>query len=265
MSKKHNEYIAVFDSGVGGITVLHEALKHLPNEQFIYYADSANVPYGDKSPEKVRRLIEDAFQGLVTYPLKAVVLACNTATSIAADSLRRKYNFPIIGMEPAIKPALLNADEGKVLVLGTKLTLAEEKFNNLVKQFDRSNRIDSLPFPELVDFAEEYDFNSALVKKTIREKFKQINWAEYYAIVLGCTHFLYFKKTFKKMLPKQISIFDGNQGTVKHLLDFIKPTTHHSEQEIVCLLSGMKVSNEAITPFLNYLDEKSFRHIHKKD
>ncbi|MGB1243021.1 MAG: glutamate racemase, partial [Chitinophagales bacterium] len=124
--------IAFFDSGVGGISVLKEALTLLPNENYLYFADSKNAPYGVKSSEHIRSLMLDATDFLAQQNIKALVVACNTGTSVAIKDLRKKYSFPIIGMEPAIKPALLNDLSKKVLVFATERTLLEDKFHSLV-------------------------------------------------------------------------------------------------------------------------------------
>ena len=115
--------IGIFDSGIGGLTVLAEALKEIPKGEFIYFADTGNVPYGTKSKEEVKDLVLRAGEFLYSKKIDALVVACNTATSIGIEELRKKYNVPIIGMEPAVKLALNKEDNKKVLVMSTDLTL----------------------------------------------------------------------------------------------------------------------------------------------
>ncbi|KJB86850.1 hypothetical protein AZ66_16365, partial [Paenibacillus sp. E194] len=146
--------IAFFDSGIGGITVLAEAMKHMPHEQYLFYADTLHVPYGTKSQSEVMRHVHSAVEDIMQHNVKALVIACNTATSIAASELRRKYDIPIIGMEPAVKPAVeMNRDNGKsVLVFATALTLSQNKYHTLISRIDEEHIVDSIPLPELVEY-----------------------------------------------------------------------------------------------------------------
>jgi glutamate racemase len=209
--------IAIFDSGIGGITVLKEAMNVLPNEDFIYYADTAHVPYGTKSKEEVQKYILDAAAFLLSKKIKALVLACNTATSIAVNELREKYDFPIIGMEPAVKPAVERTSGKRVLVLATQLTLQEQKFKDLVAKVDNAHIVDFLALPELVESAERFVFEEETILPLLKNKFAHLSLSSYGTVVLGCTHFLFYKKAFEKVFPPLIHIIDGNEGTVRQL------------------------------------------------
>ena len=211
--------IGFLDSGLGGITVLKEALKLLPNEDYLYYADTLHVPYGEKSKDEVKGYIFDAVDFLISQGIKALVVACNTATSIAINDLRLKYDFPVIGMEPAVKPAVIkNGFSGKrVLVFATALTLTESKFHELVSQVDQNNIVDFLPLPGLVILAEKLEFGSDTVIPYLKEKLSSYDLSLYGTVVLGCTHFPLFIDSFKKILPQDIDIIDGAYGTIKHL------------------------------------------------
>jgi glutamate racemase len=211
--------IGLFDSGIGGLTVLYEAQKLLPNEDYIYYADTVNVPYGEKTKAEVAGLVFDAVTFIIKQGVKAVVIACNTATSAAVEPLRARYDLPIIGMEPAVKPAVKigrNANK-RVLVTATPMTLREEKLHNLIERSDSSDIVDLLPLPGLVRFAEKLDFNSAAVISYLQEQLKPYDLDAYEAVVLGCTHFIYYKDVLKKLLPSGVELIDGNQGTVRQL------------------------------------------------
>lgn len=245
--------IGFFDSGVGGITVLQHAMTVMPYENFIYYADIANVPYGTKTAEEIYPLVEHAADILLQEGVKAIVLACNTATSAAATKLRIKYSIPIIGMEPAIKPAVLNSDPRKVLVLATELTLREKKFIELINQLDAHDRIDGLAAGELVNFAEEFDFDSYKLQSYLKTLFKQVDIQSYHSIVLGCTHFSYFLKNIKSILPAHIHILDGIKGTVKELQRKINSVEKSHLGKLECILSGTKVDPDVIQPYLNLL------------
>ena len=139
--------IGVFDSGVGGISVLKEAVKLLPNEDFIFFGDSKNAPYGVKSVEQVYQLSKKIVTDFIAQDAKAIVIACNTATSAAAKRLRSEHpEIPIIGLEPALKPAVLAKENSHVLVMATPLTLKEQKFADLMKRFESQAKISNLPF-----------------------------------------------------------------------------------------------------------------------
>ncbi len=210
--------IAFFDSGIGGLSVLHEALHVLPNEQFLYFSDGKNIPYGTKSREEVRDLVFAAFDFLAKKRLKAAVVACNTATSVCIEELRARHSFPIIGMEPAVKPALAEAAGKRVLVFATELTLRLEKFHSLVQRIDNEGLVDYLPLQKLVALAEQFEFSDAAVLPYLREKLGGVNWGQYGCVVLGCTHFPFFKKQFQQLVPASVGMVDGNLGTVQQLL-----------------------------------------------
>ncbi|MBS9776224.1 MAG: glutamate racemase [Fusobacterium sp.] len=210
--------IAVFDSGIGGLSVLHLALKKLPNENFIYFADKDNVPYGTKSKKEILKYVDTAVDFMLKQNIKAIVVACNTATSAAIKEIREKYKDTIIiGMEPAVKKAVDLYPDKKVLVIATPLTVKGEKMNKLISKFDKNNLVNLISLPKLVEFAENKIFNSEEVKKYLEDEFKDINFDEYSSIVLGCTHFNYFKKILRDILPKHIKFLDGNEGTINKL------------------------------------------------
>lgn len=215
--------IGIFDSGVGGLTVLNEAIKQLPHEDFIYFRDSKNFPYGDKNPVELKKIIISNIKSLVNNGCKAVVIACNTATSIAIEDLRKKFDIPIIGMEPAIKPALENKHK-KVLVLATPVTLKLEKFNRLKNKLDKDDDLIILPAKGLADLIEKTvleKLDKKEIEKYVKNLFSSVNKEEISTIVLGCTHYVFIKDLIKKIFPGK-SIIDGNAGTVQYLKKTLK-------------------------------------------
>lgn len=215
-----NKPIVFFDSGLGGISALKEAVQMLPGEDFLFFGDTRHVPYGTKSVEEIKELVFNAMDQIMKYKPKAVILACNTATSAAAKDLREYYTTPILGMEPAIKPALVGEKSGgkKVLMISTELTAKAEKLANLREKVDREGRLEVLPMPSLVEFAEELKFEGPEVVKSIEENFASYNLEEFESIVLGCTHFIWFLPVFEKILPSHLRYIDGNYGTIQHLI-----------------------------------------------
>lgn len=210
--------IALFDSGIGGLTVLSHARRVLPSEEFLFFADRDHVPYGTKSVPAVRGFVRAAFHFLVEkQKADAVVVACNTATSVAVDEMRRLYDVPIIGMEPAVKKALEQDAGRRVLVTATPITINGEKLRRLVSAYDEKNLVDLLALPRLVEFAERCEFVSPRVEEYLWNALTPYDLRNYSAIVLGCTHFNYFKDTLRRLLPKTVGFVDGNEGTVEEL------------------------------------------------
>ena len=167
----NNRPIGFFDSGMGGLSVLHQAIKILPYEKYIYYADTDNVPYGLKTNEQINEYVENAVKYMMTQNVKAVVIACNTATSVAVENLRKKYDLPIIGIEPAVKPAIKLNKEKRVLLIATPVTVREEKLKKLLNEVDKENKIDLKALPNLVKFAENEEFDAQMnLLKAAREK-----------------------------------------------------------------------------------------------
>ena len=214
--------IAVFDSGIGGLSVLYEARKALPQEEFVFFADENNVPYGTKSKEEVQALVADAFDFLVGKGVKAIVVACNTATSAAVTEMRRRYDLPIIGMEPAAKKALDMDGEHRVLVVATPVTVKGNKMKVLIEHVDKQHLVDLHPLPRLVEYAESQEFNSQAVLDYLARELSGYDFSQYSSLVLGCTHFNYFKDTFREILPGNVSLVDGNGGTVRELIRRLK-------------------------------------------
>jgi glutamate racemase len=245
--------IGFFDSGIGGLTVLYEALKILPNERFLYFSDGENAPYGVRPKEEVKQLVLNAVAFMAQQPLKALVIACNTATSVAIEDLRQKYDFPIIGMEPAVKPALALAAPKRVLVFATNLTLQLEKFQQLVDRVDTDNRVDYLPLQELVMVAERFEFDQTSILHYLHQKLSGFNLNHYGAVVLGCTHFPFFKSYMRQALPAHIHIVDGNEGTVRNLRNKIHPQIHPGPANIQYFISQKPQSAPYFERYLDWM------------
>ncbi len=210
--------IAFFDSGIGGLTVLHQAKKMMPQEDYLYYADTDHVPYGRKTKEEIRQYVQSAADFIAEQDVKALVVACNTATSVAIQSLRARYSFPILGMEPAVKPAvhLVKASK-RVLVTATPVTLREQKMQALLLQVDQEHKTDLLPLPKLVELAEQGCFTDGQAEAYLRDVLREVDIKQYCTVVLGCTHFNYFKDSFRAIFGTETTLLDGSSGTVNNL------------------------------------------------
>ena len=213
--------IGIMDSGIGGLTVLKECLVQIPNHEYLYYADSRNAPYGKKTPEEVYDLTVKVVDELVHLGAEIIVLACNTATSAAAAGLRAKYDIPIIGMEPAIKPALAAAGSKRVLVAATELTLKQPKFRNLIDTLAAVDKVDYVALTDLVTFAEAGNFSRNEISAYLQEQLAEFAPADYGSVVLGCTHFPLFKAYFAEFFPDDVEILDGAVGTTKRIKAFV--------------------------------------------
>jgi len=227
-----NKPIGVFDSGIGGISVLALAEKMLPNEKFVYYGDDINAPYGNRSEDEIRRLSLDCAHFLADKDVKAFVVACNTATTTAIVDIRKAYSLPVISMEPAIKPAFNYLKDGKMIVLATEATLKQKKYLDLKdKMPDKSKIVDS-PCRELATLVEQghYDDDVAVdyISSVLETHEKDID-----VIVLGCTHYLFVKdaidKAAQRVYGKKLPQIDGNEGTVKQLIRVLKDRNLLSE------------------------------------
>jgi glutamate racemase len=216
--KLEDKPVGFFDSGVGGISVLREAVKLLPKENFVYFGDSENAPYGVKPVEEVRKLAFAAVDFLLNKNVKAVVVACNTATSAAIKDLRREYDgIPIIGIEPALKPAVEFNRKGKILIMATPMTLAEKKFSSLMKKYEEEAEIQPLPCPGLVELIESGVTEGPLIEDYLRRKLEPFLEGGIAAVVLGCTHYPFIKGSLKNVMKKDTPIIDGSQGTARQL------------------------------------------------
>ncbi|MCL1905556.1 MAG: glutamate racemase [Clostridiales bacterium] len=210
-------YILCFDSGIGGLTTLAHARHLLPREDFIYYADTAHAPYGSRPRTEVLELTRAAIAELRPLGIKTVLLACNAATSAGAATLRGEMELPLVGLEPAIKPAL-KAVNGKVVVLGTVLTVRGEKFHNLLESLPQHDRVQALGCPGLVELIEE-DPEHKDIEPYLRELLHPYE-KEMSALVLGCTHYIFLQPLFKRLWP-DTPLFDGNDGISRRLAQIL--------------------------------------------
>ena len=207
--------IGVFDSGVGGVSVLREMLRLMPNENYIYLGDSKNAPYGTKSHEEILYHATACAEQLLKDGIKALVVACNTATSVCIEPLRQKYPYmPVVGIEPAVKPAIECEENALIAVMATPLTLSEGKFINLVDSCNASSRIIPLPCPGLMEIVEKGISGQNEAYEYLDELFRSIPQVD--AVVLGCTHYPFVKHIISEVLPN-IRIYDGGLGTARQL------------------------------------------------
>lgn len=232
-----NKKIGMFDSGIGGLTILKELKKLLPNEDYIYYADSKNNPYGEKSDTELMKIVTNIVDYLISRDVKIIVIACNTATTRCIKRLRMMYpDIPFVGTEPAIKVACDN-NYKNTLVMATPGTIKAERTHELVKNYKRKGqKIKLLPCKGLADtieFGTKKDVNRVLHNLLHSYYNKGID-----SIVLGCTHYPYAKKNIQKLFPNA-KLIDGNKGVsnqVKRVLksmNLLNNKTEKGSEEII--------------------------------
>ena len=213
MNKKQ-DYIAVFDSGVGGISVLKELMQLMPEENYLYFGDSANAPYGNRPTEQVRSLTLESARYLVDCGIKALVVACNTATSAAIEILRQTYqDLIVVGIEPALKLAADRFPNGRIGVMATQVTLREEKFAHQLERFPNA-QVSLIPAPGLVELVEAGGANTPAAEQLLMPILAPYR-GKLDALVLGCTHYPFVKETIGNILGEETMLLDGGEGTAR--------------------------------------------------
>lgn len=220
--EKLREPIAVFDSGMGGISVLRELVRVMPKERFYYYGDSKNAPYGTKTKEEVYRLTSLHVRDFLRRGVKGVCIACNTATSAAVRPLREAYpDLPLVGIEPALKPATSFMEHPKVLVMATPMTIREEKFHNLLKKYGEEADVYPLACPGLMEYVEAGKGGSEEVLQFLKDMLKDYAPGGAYgpmdAVVTGCTHYPFVADQIEEALGGGTRVFDGANGTAREM------------------------------------------------
>ncbi len=253
--------VGIFDSGMGGLSVLHRALQMMPGVDYIYYADKEHVPYGEKSVEQVKSYVDEIIRFLIGKEVDAIVIACNTATSVATREYRSEFPIPIIGMEPAVKRAVEEYQDipGRVLVAATPITIAGEKLQQLVDRVDRAGKVDLIALPQLVRFAESLEFESDEVIDSLKMSLQGYPVEEYKAFVMGCTHFNYFKESYRQIFPEMTKFVDGVDGTLRQLVRKLPRELNAEEREgigqVAYYYSGVEVDEKGLREIDIYMKQ----------
>ncbi len=209
--------IGVFDSGLGGISVLRELYQIMPEENYIYFGDSKHAPYGTKPLEEIRRLTIANVEMLLERGAKGIVVACNTATAAAVRILRGKYpNLPLVGIEPALKPAAMQPGHPTVLVMATPMTIQGDKYKHLRTRYESEADIIGLPCPGLMEFVETGNTHGEDLRAFLEDLLMPYI-RETDAIVLGCTHYPFVRELIQQIAGERVRIFDGGNGTAREM------------------------------------------------
>jgi glutamate racemase len=207
----------VFDSGVGGLSTLKEIRRSLPCEDVIYFADSQHAPYGDKSAEAVKRRADVVVTFLAGQGAKAIVVACNTATAVAVDHLRKTQTVPVVAMEPAVKPAVSLARSGKIGVLATTLTLTSRKFLDLVDRYRGEVDVLAQPCPGLVERVEAGDLSGQATRALVERYASALLERGADTIVLGCTHYSFLQPVIQDVCGAGVTIIDPSPAVAREV------------------------------------------------
>lgn len=217
----NNQPIGLFDSGIGGTSIWKAIHQLLPNENSIYLADSKNAPYGQKSKDEIIALSIKNTEFLLEQNAKIIVVACNTATTNAIKELRAKYDVPLIGIEPAIKPAANNSKTQTIGILATKGTLSSELFNKAVEIYQDTTIVEQVGFG-LVKLIEDGQIHSPEMTQLLRSYLEPMIEANIDYLVLGCSHYPYLIPQIKKILPEHIKIIDSGEAVARQTQKVLK-------------------------------------------
>lgn len=272
------DFIGVFDSGMGGISTLIELVKAFPEQKFVYFGDNINAPYGVKSTKEILDLSDAIAHSFVQAGAKAIVIACNTATSASIDVLRQKYDIPVIGIEPELEQAIIENAGKNILVIGTNATLSSDLYNQKLQSYLQKrgkkapHRVDSIPMPKLVELVESGKISKRDVEEVMADIDEDI-LIQSSAIVLGCTHFVLLKsQIFHYMNDRgvDIKLYEGNAKLIKKLSDALKSDINRNEilfekikdlNNVILLSSDASKLDRMQFLFEEYFDSKEKRNL----
>ena len=249
--------IGLFDSGIGGLSIYNEIKNSMPNESTIYIADNLNAPYGKKAESEIIQLSIKNTQKLVDLRCKLIIVACNTATTNAIEILRKKFNIPIVGIEPAIKPAMLETKSNNIGVLATEKTLSSNLFLKTSDRFSKGINIHEQIGFDLVKIIEENGINEELLIPKLREYIEPMLEKNIDHLVLGCTHYYYLMYLLKKILPNGVKILDSSRAVTKRVKNLLKDyniDSNTSKTKNIFLCTG---NDNVIKKFLSSNDKIS--------
>jgi len=228
----NNQPIGFFDSGVGGLSIWREVVNLLSEESTIYFADQAFFPYGAKSQSTIQRRMEKICQFLINKQVKLIVIACNTATVSGIDFLRRKFNVPFVGVEPAIKPAIKLSKTGVVGVLATKRTILSQRQNELIKQFNQGKRVISIDGSDLTPLVEQGRIDFPETEKILKKLLLPLKKEKVDVFVLASTHYVFLKKQIQAIVSPEVKVIDSSQAVARQTKRFLNLIPIHDRFSI---------------------------------
>jgi glutamate racemase len=222
--------IGVFDSGLGGLWILKYLEQELPGYNFIYYADQANIPYGSHTPDEILKFSKNITDFLIGKDCKLIVIACNTATSAAISELRKEYNIPFVGIEPAVKPASENSKTGHIGVLATKVTAEGKKLEESIEKFASNVKVHTIVGYGLVELVEAGKADTDEAEELLSKYIEPLIEKNIDQLVLGCTHYAFLINRIKKIVGDKVSIVDPAPAVVKRVQKIIEENKIYNQQ-----------------------------------
>ena len=204
--------VGVLDSGLGGLSVLRALRARLPSEDYLYCADNGNAPWGDKTEAFIIDRTRAMIQFLLERDAKAIVIACNTATATAAETVRREFNLPIIGIEPAVKPAAKLSHSGRFGVLGTTRTITSDRYHNLLVRFTQGTHVMSVAAPGLMECVERGELNTPKTRELLKKYLTPMLDAGIDTLVLACTHYPFLTDAIREVAGRPLQIIEPSSA-----------------------------------------------------
>ena len=218
-----NNPIGIFDSGVGGLTVVNKLFHVLPKENIVYFGDTARVPYGNKSKETVTRFSKEIVKFLLKFKVKLIVVACNTASSLSLEALKRSFSVPIIGViKPGAEKALALSKTKRIGVIGTEATISSSAYAKKIKEIERSAFVAGMACPLFVPLVENGWLNDEITLKIIKVYLAPILEKRIDALILGCTHYPLLKNAIQKITGKKIKLVDSSMAVAEYIKRFLE-------------------------------------------
>jgi len=225
MNDHSDSPIGVFDSGLGGLTVVKEIIHHLPNERIVYFGDTARVPYGTKSGETIIRYSREIVRALLKHKVKMIVVACNTASSLALEVLKKEFNIPILGViEPGARKAAQVTRNKKVGIIATSSTVKSGKYARKIVQLDKHITVTSLSCPLFVPLVEEGWFEHAVTYQVAQQYLGTMKKNKVDTLILGCTHYPLLKGVLHNVMGPKVQLVDSAQEVALQVKELLTKT-----------------------------------------
>jgi glutamate racemase len=260
MKANKDDPIGIFDSGLGGVSTLGQAMHMLAQEKFIYYGDSGVPPYAFMTAAQIRQRCHRICDGFIAQRAKAIVIACNTATSAALEDLKTRYDIPVLGIVPAIEAAVAQGGSGKILLLATEFTIQSETLRELIQHYGADREIETRAPREMIDLVESGRIDGPQMEACIRRFFEDLDADTFGAVVFGCTHLGFLNRLIGDVLGPDIYIADGNKEAIEQLvrvlntLDLLRAAGDHSGE--------VDISNSGGAQYVQNAQKMLRTHLH---
>ena len=245
MNNNANQHIGIFDSGLGGLTVLKELKQKMPNEKFIYFGDTAHVPYGNKSSETIIKYVLKIIQFLKQKKIKLIIVACNTASSVALENIKDSTDIPVVDViSPSIRAACALTDVKTIGIIGTEATINSRSYYKKIKEHDKNIKIIDKTCSLFVPLIEEGLFNHNIASKIVQMYFDKNFCHQIDTLILGCTHYPMIKNTILNHIDSTIRIIDSAQITANYVKEYLTKLSIHNKTVHSTLYNEYYVSDQ---------------------